>query len=474
MIKAVFGRFSAALRKFRDDVRGAVLPYVGLLGIVMVVVAGAGIDYGRAINEREIMAHALDAAALAVASQLSTSIMSDAEIGDMLEQTFEANLSALGYKNVALDNMTFTVDPDEGVVRVSSSINVPTYFVGLAGIGPETIPVRVNTEVNYSKFDVELTLVLDVTGSMGGDMGALKDASQELLNTLIPAGTAESDSKVRISIVPYSQGVNLGLNAATVTNGTATGGCVTERLAPGNFTDDAYDYKVDEEDDDPAVTYYFGGGSSRCPLSQLQPLTANRRTLETSITGLVANGGTAGQTGIAWGWYTLSPEWANFWPAASAPEAYTNTDVLKFAVVMTDGDFNQQYDYVRDGEDCSGGEWQTQLVWRWTWRGWRQVEERVWVQNCVPRYRWNETYLSRATYNDPPATRAREICDAMADEGIEIYSIYFDTGGAGFGDDLMEACASSPRNYYTADSREDLINAFGNIAKKIQSIYLAK
>ena len=474
MAFAAFNWLRSTLRRFRRNVEASILPIFGMMVFVVVVVAGAGIDYGRAINNREVMANALDAAALAVATSLSTSVMTDAEIGTMLRQTFEANLTSMGYPDAAIANMTFDVDPDEGVVDVTSTIAVPTYFINIGNIGPEAINVSVNTEVNYSKFDVELALVLDVTGSMGGDMVALKDASTELLNTLIPDGTPESDSKVRISVVPYSQGVNLGLDAATVTNGSASGTCVTERMAPGNYTDDAYDYKAADEDDDPAVTYYFGGGSNRCPLSPVQPLTANRRTLETSIAGLVANGGTAGQTGIAWGWYSLSPNWTNVWPADSAPEAYSNDDVLKFAVVMTDGDFNQQYDFVQDGQTCSGGHWETRMVWRWTWSGWRQVQENVWVEDCVPRYRWRETYLNPARYDDQPSVRARAICDAMQDSGIEIFSIYFDTGGAGFGDDLMEACASSPQNFYTADSRDDLINAFGNIAKKIQAIYLAK
>ncbi|WP_417667817.1 pilus assembly protein [Roseibium sp.] len=471
MARRAFDRFKSGLKAYRDDERGMVLPFVGLMAIILVVVAGASIDYGRAVNSREVMANALDASALAVASKLSTSIMTDDEIGDLLEEVFEANLSALEYKDLAISNMEFDVDPDEGVVEVSSTISVPTYFISVGGIGPKTIPVGVSTEVNYSKFDVELALVLDVTGSMGGDMEALRNAAQGLVDTLIPEGTHQSDSKVRISMIPYSEGVNLGEYAHEVSNGSAgTQNCVTERMSDAQFTDDPFDWGAAVEGDDPAITTYFGGGSDNCaPTPQMEPLTAKRNVLTSAISKLVANGGTAGQTGIAWGWYSLSPNWVDVWPTESDPGSYSDSEILKFAVIMTDGDFNRQYNYVQVDETCASGRWEYQWVrTRWGWE-----RQRVWVgEDCEPVYGWRRTNSSG--YDGPSAVRARELCDGMKDTGIEVYTIYFDTGGSAFGEDLMEYCADGENNFYYADTQADLVNAFGNIAKKIQSIYLAK
>ena len=89
---------------------------------------------------------------------------------------------------------------------------------------------------------------------MSGDMKTLRSASEGLVNILIPAETDEADSKVRISLVPYSQGVNLGAYAGPVkgsAHGYSDGSvCVSERqdYKDGNkthkvkLTDDPYDY----------------------------------------------------------------------------------------------------------------------------------------------------------------------------------------------------------------------------------------
>ncbi|MBS8261745.1 pilus assembly protein TadG-related protein [Roseibium polysiphoniae] len=497
MLKAFSRRIARSSQKLVDDTRGAILPIFAMMSLVVIVVAGAGIDYGRAINDREVMANALDAAALAVAAELSTTIMTDDEIEEMLEEVFAANLSALGLSAAAVSNMDFTVNPDEGVVSVSTSISVPTYFIGLGGIGPDSIDVASSTEVNYSKFDVELALVLDVTGSMGGDIGSLKTASQELLDTLIPEGTSESDSKVRISMIPYSEGVNLGSYASTVTNGSAgSRNCVTEREGDEQFTDATYDY--DDENSD-----FFGGGSGSSvdrygnvsidsvgdcsSSSKLIPLTSDRDTLEDAIDDLSTNGRTAGQTGIAWGWYTLSPNWADLWPSDSEPAPYgsgsSSDEALKFAILMTDGDFNNFYykytveEEVEAEEEC---EWVKTTYTYTNWKG-KEKTKTEWVEECevikeaytVSTEYWVEED-NESGFTGTPSVRAKAYCDAMKEKNISIYSIYFDTGGSGSPEKVMEYCADDDDSFYYADSQDELINAFGNIAKKIQSIYLAK
>lgn len=81
-------------------------------------------------------------------------------------------------------------------------------------------------------------------------------------------------------------------------------------------------------------------------------MTKSRSTLLPAISALNNTGGTAGQTGVAWGWYSLSPNYANVWPADSAPAAYSDGDTLKFAIIMTDGDNNRYYQYIEQEEQC--------------------------------------------------------------------------------------------------------------------------
>ncbi|MEP5419069.1 MAG: pilus assembly protein TadG-related protein, partial [Roseibium sp.] len=58
------------------DQRAAVLPIFGMMFIFLVVVAGAAIDISRAVSAREKLSYAIDAAALSVATDLSTTLLS--------------------------------------------------------------------------------------------------------------------------------------------------------------------------------------------------------------------------------------------------------------------------------------------------------------------------------------------------------------------------------------------------------------
>lgn len=449
MFMAFSRQIACTSQKFVDDTHGAILPIFAIVGLVSIVIAGAGIDYGRAVNDREIMANALDASALAVAAELSTTIMTDEEIGEMLEEVFEANLTSLGLSVTAVSNMDFTVNPDEGVVSVSTTISVPTYFIGLGGIGPDSIEVVSSTEVNYSKFDVELSMVLDVTGSMNWAIGSLREAALELVDVLVPDGVDESDAKIRIAVVPYSVGVNLGDYADDATDGESSK-CATERTGDEQYTDASYEA---EPIGDGSGTYR----SQDCSNSLLLPLTDNRSELIKNIKALTTDGYTAGQTGIAWGWYTLSPNWAKLWPTDSKPEAYDNDDVIKFSIIMTDGNFNTFYDLETwSKSQCKSakkkGDYDGSC---------KSGTNDYWVED------------SSSGYNGTSSKRARELCDAMKEKDIRLYTVYFGSSSSSAGAKVMQYCASDGA-YYQATSSADLISAFGNIAKKIQSIYLAK
>lgn len=455
MLAAALRQLRISAVNFRKDSSGSILPLFAVLTLLVIVMAGAGIDYGRAVNDRSVMAGALDSAALSVAAQLSSSVMTDSEIDIALKETFAANLKSLGYPDVAVEHLNYTVNPETGLINVSSSVGIPTSFVRLGGIGPEMITVSVESQATFSKYDVELSLVLDVTGSMRNDMDALKEASNALIDTLIPDGTAESDSKIRISIVPYSQGVNVGEYAQAVTNGNkGTRNCATERTGDAQFTDDPYDYAVDNPDynTEEVAASYLGGGSNNCAATpQMEPLTAKRNKLTNAIRKLTATGRTAGQTGIQWGWYTLSPNWNNVWPSDSEAAEYNDDDILKFAVIMTDGNFNTYYNY-EDVQTCSG-----------PW----------WKQKCSTSQQWKEKYEYENDTN-VSSTRAKALCEAMKQEGIDVYTIYFGSNSSAAGARVMKDCATNGSTFYMASSDTALIAAFGNIAKKVQAIYLSK
>jgi Flp pilus assembly protein TadG len=464
--------FRSLTKNFVAESSGSILPIFGLMVIMMLVIAGGAFDISRTVNAREKLSYAIDAAALSVAAELSTTVMSDAEITQALEDSFRANLSQAEFLDDVIVNLEFDVDPENGTIEVCSSAMLGTYFIDLGGygkdaLGPDVLGFGTCGSVTYSRFDVELALVLDVTGSMRNDMDTLRDAADGLVDILIPDGTDEEDSKVRISLVPYSQGVNLGPYADKV-KGDAYGysdgsDCVTERQDYDDgsetyevkYTDKPYDY-YDETDPPPAATFY-GGGSNRCSsVSEMIPLTADREVLVDAIADLDDNGGTAGQTGVVWGWNSLSPFYAEVWPTDSKPEAYDNEDVLKFAIIMTDGDNNRYYEFVEEEESCG---------WKYTWSGWR------WECNTVTVNDWRERGESES-YSNTSSTDQRALCEAMKQAGIEIFGVYFGSNNSSAGSRNMQSCASDG-NYYQATSADELINAFSNIAKKIQQIFIS-
>ncbi|WP_306149176.1 MULTISPECIES: TadE/TadG family type IV pilus assembly protein [unclassified Roseibium] len=465
----------ALISKLNRNQDGSILPIFGALVLVLVVIGGAAIDISRAVNAREKLAYAIDAAALSVATDLSTSALSDAQIKTRIENSFRANLGEAEFLDQAIENLNFVVDSDAGTVTVSSSAGLTNYFLnipgfGKDGLGPEVFNFGTNAQVNYSRFDVELSLVVDVTGSMGWTIGntstirivSLREAAEELVDILIPADAPESDAKVRISLVPYSQGVNLGTYANKVKGGdyhSVSGNCVSERQNYDSnevmFTDTVYDY---DSANPPALESFYGGGTGNCSSTSIfVPLTEDRDDLITAIRALNTRGGTAGQTGIVWGWNSLSPNYASLWPADSAPEPYTNDDVLKFAIIMTDGDNNRYYEYVETERQrvrvCRNG---------YCWREWQDVAVNDWRERGESE-----------SYSNTSSTRSRALCQAMKDAGIEIFGVYFGTDNSSAGARNMSSCASTG-NYYQATSSDGLIQAFSNIAKRIQQIYLSQ
>jgi hypothetical protein len=85
----------------------------------------------------------------------------------------------------------------------------------LAGVNDFVFPVVASA--SYQQQGIEMSMALDVTGSMCSavKLDALKTAAQDLFDILLPDGG--TPNKVRIALAPYSSGVNAGVYARTVT-----------------------------------------------------------------------------------------------------------------------------------------------------------------------------------------------------------------------------------------------------------------
>ncbi len=214
--------------------------------------------------------------------------------------------------------------------------------------------------------------------------------------------------------------------------------CMVER-----YGDDAY------TDADPATSplgiLYTGDGT--CDVDNyVTPLTSNKTRLNASIDALSTGGSTAGQLGVAWGWYMLSPNFASIWDkeAENVPKSYTASELAKVLILMTDGEFNYA--------TCNGVSSGT-------------INSTI----CEPDDADDNTAGKHVAFKQAEAT-----CAAMKDEDIIIYTVGLELNTALYADDFLLKCATSPEHAFLASDNTELEEAFSDIATSISKLRIAR
>lgn len=526
-----FAAIAATIRQFAADRRGSVAAFVAVGIFALMGAAGLATDAARGYLVKARLSQALDAAALA-GGRVMNSPTRDADI----MMYFNANFPP-GYMGAAASGPTIDVDPEGKVLTLTASATLPTTLMRVLGV--ETMNVASATEVTIESRNLEVSLVLDITGSMAGQrIIDLRDAADELIDIVVH--DIQDPYYSKLALVPYSMGVNVGnaaddirgpipdlvnITGATKTNpvvvtapghgftngqtvyitevkgmtqlnnkkytvASATtntfalsginGGsystytssgkvgrvctspgctyfeftnaastpaqrthlkstCVTERTGPEAYTDAA-----------PSDSYvgrnYPSAASSGnpCVSNTIVPLTSDKALLHGEIEALSEIGSTAGHIGIAWGWYMLSPNFGYLWPAASQPAPYGTEELLKVAIIMTDGEFNTAY--------CNG------VIAKDSGSGSGSANDKI---NC------NAT-------NGSSFSQGQQLCANMKAAGIVVYTVGFALSSTGPAATLMAQCASSPSHLYLPGSGIELKDAFRSIAMSVSRLRLSK
>ncbi len=597
------------MRRFLGDVRGNVAIIFALALLPIAILVGGSVDLSRMRVERTKLQSATDAAVLAAAIMPAAS--TNAQIQVAIDNFLTANYDGEGTLTPA------QVVRNGSAVQVQSRSNVPMIFAAM--LGANTRPVTAQASAERGGVNVEVALVLDITGSMGGSkLTDLKAAANDLIATVVQDVQTPYYSKV--AIVPYSNAVNVGANAAqlrgsvtpgkTLTNATwATGATktitgatkarpvvvttsnghgfqngdqvfiagvkgmtqlndryytvanrtntmfelydddgnrvdgryyssfssssygsakkcanadcevqitsnghgfasgdrvhVTDVNAAGMVTLNDNTFTVNRKNANSFLltgsvgggTYSSGGkvwcvtagcefyeftsaantlqthrintcvsertgtqaytdaaasgaplgrvyapSGNPCPAVQVTPLTSNKTALGAQIALLDDGGSTAGQIGIAWGWYMLSPNFASLWPTANRPAAYATPQTLKVAVIMTDGAFNTGYCKGVSAKDT----------------GYGSSSDRI---NC------NAT-------NGSAFTQAAQLCAAMKARGVVIYTVGFDISPNSDEASFMRACANDSAHAQIAATGTALRTAFRQIGDSIGQLRL--
>lgn len=493
------------LRRFGSDRRGAVAILFGLVFIPALLLTGMGLDYARALQMRERIGHAIDAAALAAASWPD---LTQAEVAAKVKTYMSANLPPA---EAALASNAI-VTQTENTIAVSVTGQVSTAFLQMVGI--KTINVGTSTEVVKKSRHIELVMALDNTGSMNsnGKIGALKTASKKLVEILFQGQSSYANGEVKIGLVPFAGAVNIGadkLNSGWIdTNAKSTiadedftkgtnpltlygmlkdktwNGCVRARNEPYDTSDTApssgnpstlwvpyfapdepdpgsyandylddkkyggseYDYdkrqRYTGKYDKESVSSSSKGPDFNCTVRPVTAMTSTKSTLINAINAMDAGGSTVIPAGLAWAWRLISPS-----PPFAEGVAYDDEKTIKAIILLT------------DGQNDVGGGMSNHNHSYFSAYGYAQSGH-LGSTNC---------YQAEATLNAKTAT----LCTNIKDKGIRVYTITFQLNNASI-KDLMRNCATEPKMYFDSPSNSQLDTIFADIASGLSDLRISK
>lgn len=443
--------------RFAQDKGGNFALAFAAASTVLMLSVGLGIDLTRMLTVKSNLSQSLDAALLSTAREVARGKLSQAQARSKAEQFLKANLDVRKIDPALASFASFKLDPSDFTITATAQTDYRLAFPVFTMAPVQTIAV--NAEVAYAERAVEVSMVLDVTGSMKGTK--LKE-----LKTAAKAAVAEfidnSSGNTKVAIVPYSFGVNSGALKSQVIdeagNPITGNSCATERRGPEMFTDASpltfYDATPSDPSDLPvsnkvtranSIKYNENGYSATyavtCPSTPLQPLTKNSAALNSTIDSMEAIGGTAGQIGLQWGAYMLSPKWNSVLPASSKAAAYGTKNLDKFLILMTDGMFNSE------ASGLTGG--------------------------SVPAY---------AGISQLSGRLAMTYCNEIKAKKIKLFTIGFRLQDINVPAQQAEAirllqdCATAPAagetTFFNAENGAELTAAFKEIAKRVERVTL--
>jgi Flp pilus assembly protein TadG len=442
-----FQRLKSSVARLARNESGQFGIIFALGGSMLVLCVGLSVDFARMLSAKSHLATALDAAVTSTARDITRGKIDVKDAEKIIRAFLDANLDGqpLGVDDVVLTKVF--IDPATTEISASARADVDIMFPIMGR--PKVEQVNVSMGALYSERIVEVSMVLDVTGSMADNnkIGDLKVAAKSAVKSFLESGS----DNTRVAITPYSWGVNAGTLKSSVKDlkgNEPADGCSTERRGEHMFSDvsptaatvtRANDFKFFDAGN--GNTYTVTNGNWSCPAVPVQPLTKDAKTLNSMIDKLQAKGATAGQIGIQWGWYMLSPNWKSELPTKSEPAAYGVANTEKYMIVMTDGMFNSE---------ASG--------------------------------------LSNAAIPSHPGVTlasgrlALSYCDKIKDRNIKVYTIGFDLKNAGNATQqtevkrMLKDCATTPigteKTFYEAQNGAELKKAFDEIAARIQTLRL--
>jgi hypothetical protein len=375
------GRLRRSIENYKRDESGALLVFGLMLVITMLIIGGFAVNMMRYERVRVDLSQTLDRAALAAAS-LSQTLDPEEVVKDYMKKSDMLPL---------LKEVKVTATANGRIVEARARVDVPFFMAKMIGV--DDLPAYAGSKARQDITDLEIMMVLDISGSMGETDGngstkiaALRKAAKEFVAQMI---TADSIDHISIGIVPYNAQVNLGPKliarynvdaSAAVPNGSAAPHGRTDihcidlpdsafaqrgisrinpmfRMARSDTLSGINSAGMDENvtADKTNDQFYCGPynvseiSSGKLPSEGYVMMPTNDKTkLNTHIDNLWASGNTSIVLGMKWGVALIDPSAEDIYdyfvsqgdiPSvfSDRPYPYSKEDSLKVIVLMTDG-----------------------------------------------------------------------------------------------------------------------------------------
>ena len=436
-------------RHWAKSERGQTAILFSLILLPFLALIGFSIDATRQIAMKAHAQVAVDSAALAAARVYKDSFV-HTEVRSAATDTFSANIET-GFADATCTLESTQIDDATLTITIDAKCSLPTVF-GIDLVGKSEAEVLVTSTASAVHRVADVALMFDLSGSMNAsELADLKAAGKRAAEIIIGS---QSGVTGRVSVVGFAGGLNAGdfgnlaAGRASLDDPELDGDdrvCVTERMGTNAFTDadpttdpvgaptTMFDVVASPEIDTRSAIF--------CPNSPIHPLDDDLNTVKAQIDALERHPsgggrGTAGHLGIAWSWYTLSPNWNSVWTDTAYGGAakfevgpYGDPNQAKVAILMSDGIFTHGFN-----------------------EGFYDPDQLTQTSN-----------VTDAAY---------ELCEGMRDAGITIYAVIY--GPTIALNAMFETCAGDPDNVFSATDSAELVNVYQSLASKYLGVSLTE
>jgi len=469
------GGFMRLLAGFGQDRRGQVALTFGLAAIPLFGAAGMGLDMVRKIEAQSVTQAALDGAAMAATAALNAG-ENQAAYEKAAQDFFDRNKPD---NLIGTPEVTVTVDYGSGTLSAKTQASITTTMTrilgfetlalvsensGTGGTGTGSLDATVSLPSFTPEHRGEIVMVMDYSGSMNWYLGGerkyitMRNEAAKLVSALSQAKTNEY---VKFGVVPFSSEVYTTMPKKYwhgFTGDDNRSACTRDRNYPYNLSDatplqpinpthetrfgkviPSTDWvyqngqwqQITLPSDDPNSYYFYQGWENYRNVCSsysgsrnliIQDLTQNHNDTYNKILSMSPYGNTHIAVGMEFAYHLLSPE-APFTSGVS----YSDSGTEKAVILLTDG-----------------------------------------AQTTRAFGPSGQYGVSNGRNN------LEALCVNMKASGIRILTVSYDLQDSDT-ENRLRNCATSQEDFYNADTRQELVEAFNGITAKLaKDMFLAK